>query len=196
MKNNFLQFINQLYDHQQIKNILRNLQERLKLNLNILLFCCWFARQGCRNLSKKELQNIINSIAPWHNQIIIALQKMYLDSKKVNNQAWQEHISSKITDTIFSAQQMEQVTIAETIARAPADRTSNQKIADACKSISAYCKELQIGLEQQDIEYIQQLLIYIFPDSNYDSLVSYWENFAGNKKQKAFSYLQPQLDEL
>jgi hypothetical protein len=195
MNNNFLEFVKQINLNETIKNILQNLQQRLKINSNIFLFCCWFAKQGCRSLNKKELQSIITTITPWHNQIIIALQKMYLDSKKVNQQVWQENISNKILDMEVTAQQMEQIMIHEAIAKASTERTATQKIADACKSISGYCKELQIALDQQDTKEIKQLLIYIFPESNYDALTSYWGN-STLKHQKAFSYLQQQLEDL
>ena len=194
--NNFTEFAMQLHGHTQIKNILYYLQTKIGMNINVLLFCCWFAHKGCRHLSKKDLQTIINSISPWHNQIVTELQKMLVVSNKINNPNWQKNVGSVILNSTHSAIQMEQIILTEIIDRLPVDRTPTQKIADACKSVSAYGKELKGGIDQEDAEAIKQLLMHVFPDTNHSNLNTYWGNLSLNKRNFAFSHLQLSFDEL
>jgi hypothetical protein len=194
--NNFTEFARQLYTNPQIKNILCHLQERLGMNANILLFCCFFAHKGCCHLNKKDLQNIINAISPWHNQIVTGLQKMLIASNKINDQAWQKSIGVTIANSVLLAMQMEQTILTEIIDRLPIDRSPAQKIADACKSVSNYSKELKGGIDQDDAQAIKQLLIHIFPDTNHTNLNTYWGNLSINKRDFAFSHLQLSFDEL
>jgi uncharacterized protein (TIGR02444 family) len=195
-RNNFSEFANQIHSNLQMKNILYHLQERLGMNVNVLLFCCWFACRGCRHLSKKDLQNVINAISPWHDQIVASLQKMLMVSNKINNSDWQKNISVMISDKILLAKQMEQVILAESIDRLPIERSSGQKIADACRSIATYSKELKIGMDQEDAEAIKRLLMHVFPDTDYTNLAAYWGSSLFNKRLPSFFYLQLPLNEL
>lgn len=201
-RNNFTEFANQLYSNQEIKNILCHLEERLGMNGNILLFCCFFAHKGCCHLSKKDLQNIINAISPWHNQIVLGLQKMHTTSDKISSHyegywsTWQKNIGVTIADTLLSAIQMEQIILTETIDRLPVDRSPAQKIADACKSLSNYSKELKKGIDQNDAQAIKQLLIHIFPDTDHSNLNTYWGNLSPYKRNSTSSHLQLSFDEL
>jgi uncharacterized protein (TIGR02444 family) len=194
--NNFSEFAEQIVNHPHMRTVLYHLQDRLGMNVNILLFCCWFAYKGCRHLSKKDLQSIANTISPWHNQIVTELQKMLVVSNRMNDQYWQTNVGAMILNAELLANQMEQTMLAEIIDRPPINRTSTQKIADACKSVSAYSKELKGGFDQEDAEAIKQLLIHIFPDTDYANLTTYWGNSSINKRHEAFSHLQLPLSEM
>lgn len=192
----FCAFVKQITSHEYTKSILLTLQQRLNLNINILLFCCWVGQTGRKQFNKKDIQNISTAITPWHEQVIAALKKL----RKLLRQKTQKPIDHNIYEFILEketiANQIEQLMLTDTIMRQSYQRSITQKFTDACKNVSIYCKESRAGMDQQDIEIIKQLLSLVFPTVGQEQISAYWgTSFIKNKKHKIPSYTQFELDE-
>lgn len=195
-EHHFCTFVKQIASQNHTKSILLNLQQRLKLNINILLFCCWVAQTGHKQFNKKDIQNVSTAILPWHEQIVLALKKL----RKYLQQNTTKPISHKISNLILEkeiiANQIEQLILADTIMRPSYRRSITQKFTDACKNITVYCKESRAGMDQQDIETIKQLLSQIFPTIDHKQISAHWgTSLTKNKKHNVPSYTQFELDE-
>ncbi|KPJ67405.1 MAG: hypothetical protein AMJ43_03865 [Coxiella sp. DG_40] len=191
----FCTFVKQVALQNHIKNILLNLQQRLKLNINILLFCCWVAQTGRKQFNKKDIQNISTAITPWHEQIVLTLKKLrkYLQQ---NTKPISHKISNIILEKEIIADQIEQLLLVDTIMRPSYRRSAIQKLIDACKNISVYCKESHHAMDQQDTELIKQLLSLVFPTLDRKQISTYWDtSFTKNKKHNLPSFTQFELDE-
>ena len=75
-KHPFCKFADRFYADSDAVVILADLEQRLAVNPNIILFCAWFAKTGQKQLNKKDIQNITSSILSWHEQIVFALKTL------------------------------------------------------------------------------------------------------------------------
>lgn len=195
--NPFCTFVKQLQAQPEVNNALLSLQQRLQLNINMLLFCCWIAEKGLKPLNKKELRDILAMIAPWHNQIVLALKKLRKRLPQQISKPTLHKISKLIIAKETLANQIEQMLLSDIMLKPVAKRTPEQRFADACKNITVYCKELPNGMDQQDTEAIKQLLCAIFPYIDAEQITAYWgKSFNKSKNYNPFLYTQSELDEL
>ncbi|WP_298626359.1 TIGR02444 family protein [uncultured Legionella sp.] len=64
----------QLYAHEEVKQLCITLQDCYEINVNIILWCCWFASvQG--ECSKELLSSILADNKPWHAQVTCQLRQ-------------------------------------------------------------------------------------------------------------------------
>jgi len=193
----FCTFIEQIQAQPLVNNALLSLQQRLQLNINVLLFCCWVAERGLKPLNKTELRDILLIISPWHNQIVLALKKLRKHLSQQVSKPTLYKISKLIMAKENAANQIEQMILSDIMLKPGANRTPEQRFADACKNITVYCKELPNGMDQQDTEAIKQLLTTIFPHIDTEQITAYWgKSFNKSKNYNPFLYTQTELDDL
>jgi uncharacterized protein (TIGR02444 family) len=193
----FCTFIKQIQAQPLVNNALLSLQQRLQLNINVLLFCCWVAERGLKPLNKTELRNILAIISPWHNQIVLALKKLRKHLQQQVSKPTLYKISKLIIAKEKMANQIEQMILSDIMLKPVTNRTPDQRFTDACKNITVYCKELPAGMDQQDTEAIKQLLMSIFPYIDSEQITAYWgRSFHKNKNCNPFLYTQTELDDL
>jgi uncharacterized protein (TIGR02444 family) len=193
----FCTFIKQIQAQPLVNNALLSLQQRLQLNINVLLFCCWVAERGLKPLNKTELRNILAIISPWHNQIVLALKKLRKHLQQQVSKPTLYKISKLIIAKEKMANQIEQMILSDIMLKPVTNRTPDQKFTDACKNITVYCKELPAGMDQQDTEAIKQLLMSIFPYIDTEQITAYWgRSFHKSKNYNPFLYSQTELNDL
>jgi uncharacterized protein (TIGR02444 family) len=195
-EHSFCIFVKQIASQNHTKSILLTLQQRLNLNINILLFCCWVAQTGRKQFNKKDIQNISLAILPWHEQVVAALKKLRIFLRQKTLKPINHKICEFILEKEIIANQIEQLMLTDAIMRPSYQRSITQKFTDACKNISTYCKESRAGMDQQDTEIIKQLLSLVFPTIDQKQISAYWgTSFTKNKKHNIPSYTQFELDE-
>ncbi len=62
-----------LYVRAGVTTACLDLQERLDLDVNLLLFCCWAGSQG-RTLSESEVEDLIAATSGWREQVVRPLR--------------------------------------------------------------------------------------------------------------------------
>ncbi len=193
----FCTFVKRLQAQPLVNNTLLSLQQRLQLNINVLLFCCWIAERGLKPLNKKELRDILAVISPWHNQIVLALKKLRKCLQQQVSKPTLHKISKLIIEKEITANHIEQMILNDIMLKSIAKRSPEQRFADACKNITVYCKELPNGMDHQDTEAIKQLLCAIFPYIDAEQITAYWgKSFNKSKNHNPFLYTQAELDDL
>ncbi len=72
-ENPFWAFSLTLYVREGVTAACLDLQERLDLDVNLLLFCCWAGSQG-RALSGAEIGNLIAATREWRDEVVRPLR--------------------------------------------------------------------------------------------------------------------------
>ena len=74
-----------LYTHEDVKQLCLTLQDCYDINVNMILWCCWYAsEQG--QFSPKLLNQILAYNAPWHDNVTRQLRqaRQWLRNKQQN----------------------------------------------------------------------------------------------------------------
>lgn len=152
----FCIFTDQIYSYAKARDLLCDLQRCLSLNPNIILFCCWIAKTGQKQLTKKDMRNLIEAVLSWHEQIVLALEKVRKSTEDTK-------IQKMILQSEIRANHLEQVMLSETIIKTRFIRSILQQSTDAYKNIDVYCKVMRVTIVPEDADMINNFLAIIFP---------------------------------
>lgn len=162
----FWSFSCQIYEH--TKDNLLALQNRYNLNVNMLLFCLWFAANNQGLLSKQDLKQLLTRIHTWHERIVTPLRNLRNGLHKAyDNADWAEPIRSEVLATELTAEQIEELLIVDAApkkAQRNRSRTFAQRATQACQNIITYCQVLYIHLDEVDCTCVSEILTTIFPE--------------------------------
>lgn len=169
----FWNFSVKIYRHKQIEESLITLQNERGLNVNVILFCCWYALCDQGRLSKSALKQILISIQPWHDGIVLPLRRIRRQLKTTTKPSLLE-IYREVSSHELVAEQVEQLIMIENVTyETKAVRTNFQKIIDICKNISTYCHLLQIFLDAKDCWHICTILVTLFSKIDQEDILRY-----------------------
>ncbi len=154
-EHDFCKFSEQLQANAEIMSIFTNIQKRLQLNPNLIVFCIWSVAIGHKRLTKHDMKNLIGAVLNWHEKITEALENLL--------QKAPEKIQANIAKTIKTANQQEQLMLAQAITKECFSRTSQQKFADAYKNIETCCLVMGVITNKKDMELVTDLLAHVFP---------------------------------
>jgi len=155
----FCKFATELYEQPKAKEILRDMQQRLGLNPNLIMFCCWVANNGQKQISKNEMHHIITVILPWHEYIVLNLRKT---RKKLSTN---NLFLDKLIEIETKANNSEQIMLTEMLIKSCHDRTMLQKFNDAYKNINMYFKTMRLTVYEQEANMITKLLELIWRET-------------------------------
>lgn len=160
----FWRYSLRLYGHENVKDACLNLQSRYDININILLFICYLAQTGRGQISKHELQTIIDELQPWHQGITQGLRNLRQLLKHIKDKDWANDLRKEILEDELTSEQLEQLLIGH-LYSAPIipRRPKSHKIHDCISNFHLYFTLLNIDLTEQDYALLQQLLNQAFP---------------------------------
>ena len=157
-------FADKLYADSNTSDILHTIRQRLELNLNIILFCCWSAKIGQKRLTKKDMRRTIANTLCWHEQIILPLHNMQQSLPAASESLPVNKISQSLLTIATNANHIEQIMLTETNLNMHHARDTSRQFTDAYNNIKVYCKELGIILTPDDNNIVTRLLAAIFPE--------------------------------
>ena len=73
--NPFWEFSKEVYQRRNVSGPCMALQDRLKLDVNMLLFCCWTGAKG-HQLSEQQVRDAMAATEVWQNQVVAALRRL------------------------------------------------------------------------------------------------------------------------
>lgn len=159
----FWQFSLRVYALPTVADGLLALQREWGLDINFLLYCCWFADTGYGRLTKTQLQQLLTTTHHWQVRVIAALRRLREQLK-----TWpQRQMIIKIRQAILAeellAEQIEQLMMVEVpFFEAPQNRTPQQRLTDACKNLAVYCRSCDILPRPDLIKHLYPLLGGVF----------------------------------
>lgn len=188
----FWHFSLQIHNHENAKDALIHLQNRHELNVNVLLFCSWYAASGQGYLPKPEIKRLLTAIHLWHERIILPLRTLRDCMKSTSAHPRIQGMCEEALSAELAAEHIEQLLIYDRMAAklSRQRRTPYQRATAACQNIANYCDILYTILDQADCEKISKLLSVIFPELHADiistlctQLLLQRQNAQQNKKQ-------------
>ncbi len=169
----FWKFSVKFYSEPTVEEALLTLQNERGLNINILLFCCWYALGDQGRLTKIELRQLLVNVQSWHDRIVLPLRRLRSQLKSAQAHPWPAIRAEVLKHELFS-EQIEQLILLEGVVfKAQSVRTSTQKVRDICKSIAAYCQTIQIFCDTKDCVLITQILQTLFPKIDQKNILRY-----------------------
>lgn len=169
----FWKFSVKFYREPFVEESLLTLQNERGLNINILLFCCWYALGDQGKLTRIELRQLLTSIQSWHDRIVVPLRRLRWQLKSKKIPPWSD-IREELLKQELLSEQIEQLILLENVVfKVRPVRTSTQKIKDICKSIDSYCQTMQIFCDTKDCELITQTLQTLFPKIDQKNILRY-----------------------
>lgn len=156
----FWRFITTIRAQETIRGALSQAELYPAIQINLLLFCCWFAQAGRGRLTKQDLLQLIAATTPWHERILKPLQ----DLPQHGAGLLPSHLQQNIAAEIELAEHIEQLLLADVpIKFARAARNPSQKLGDACRNIALYCRMQQVPVNVSLNEAFYILLAGVFP---------------------------------
>lgn len=170
----FWKFSVKFYREPSVEQCLLTLQNERGLNVNVILFCCWYALGDQGRLSKVDIKQILGSIHPWHDRVVVPLRRIRrLLKSKASNPTWCDLATEVLEQELF-AEQIEQLILLENIVfKTYSVKTSLQRVIDICKSMAAYCQAIQIMFDARDCELLTQILQTLFPKIDQKNILRY-----------------------
>ena len=149
-----------IYSHSGIEEACVCLQNKYQLNSNILLFCCWLARENYRGITNKDLETILQRISPWHSKIIEPLS--YLFRAIPHHHKFHEIslLRDLVAENILLAKKLEQTLMLQMIT--PFLEKENDKktkpINKALSNIFTYINNQHTSIHKTDLEKIHRIV--------------------------------------
>src|SRR5688572_7909660 len=103
----FWKFSIKIYGLPEVEQSLLTLQNERGLNINIILFCCWYSFGDQGRFNKQEIRQIVTNIQAWHDRIVLPLRRIRQQLKPVKESKWQMVRQEVLKQELF-AEQIEQ----------------------------------------------------------------------------------------
>lgn len=133
------------------------------IQINLLLYCCWFAQAGRGRLTKNDIQQLSEVMATWHHRILKPLRELLQRTNSSPSLTLPE-LQKNISAEIELADHIEQLFLADVpIKFNRTSRNPSQKLSDACKNIVLYCRLQQIPINETLCDAFYELLAAVFP---------------------------------
>ncbi|MFT3741267.1 MAG: TIGR02444 family protein [Gammaproteobacteria bacterium] len=160
----FWTFSCQVYAKTQ--NHLLSFQNRYDLNINVLLFCFWFAANNACVLAKHDLKVILTSIHVWHKRIVLPLRQLRSSIKRTEVSALSEILRPEVLEAELTAEYIEELLIVDAAPRKYSARHKSvqQRVVQACQNLLTYCQSVYVTLDDVDCQNIGFILHNVFPD--------------------------------
>lgn len=188
----FWHFVTRMHQQESTQSVLLQLQGYHEIQLNLLLFCCWFSYAGQGRLSRNDMQKLISSTTTWHQRIVNALNKLHLITRKSEIK---EVLNKPVFEYLQLAEQIEQLMLTDVNIRfVRLSRTPVQKLIDACKNICIFLKCYQVPTDPVLCELLCQLLSLLFPSIELKEVSKACQTYFLQESQRFFVQRKLLLD--
>jgi len=128
-----------IYGEPEVEQACLLMQDKLDVDINLLLTCLWMAVSGRGRLSLEELDDLEAQVAFWRDEIIIPLRQVRKRLKDVSRIGGQIHKSLKkaVSSCELDAEQVEQQMLEQALLHRHQDVESGaaRRLGDALQNI-------------------------------------------------------------
>ncbi len=158
-ENIFWDFSTKLYIRKDVKEACECLRHKYKLNINIIMFCCWAAEKGYEFFSVDHMAFIANHIHSWNHGIVEGLKSVY--AKLARHSIGDETtglVNSTLND-ILLAEKVEQWLILQAAEeKGMVDQSRQEATEIALRNIFNYINSQQVSLHTTDLEKVYRIV--------------------------------------
>jgi uncharacterized protein (TIGR02444 family) len=161
-ENPFWDFSLAVYGRQGVAPACIGLQDRLGVDVNVLLFCCFAACRRRKPLIESEIRRALDTVTPWQDGVVRPLRALRTDLKADPAgapRAAAESLRRHILAAELEAERVEQMLLFE-LFRESVGNTPPPSLARAVaeKNFSLYFKVLGLAIEESDRASLDVLL--------------------------------------
>ena len=112
--NPFWDFSIDFYGRDGVEERLLLLQEKLHVDVNLVLYCCWAGHIGAPFLTESNINNLLELIKDWQKLIVKPLRVLRSKLKNniiIKNNLWSDEVRKKIKLAELDAERLEQLII-------------------------------------------------------------------------------------
>lgn len=164
----FWNFSLEVYAAEGVARACLELQERRRLNVNVMLLCVWLGASGRGTLTVDRLKALLAEIEPWHSGVVVAARAM---RSRVRAGDWPtapaESVQAarrRIAEAELAAEHVEQLMLA---AHWPLpgdrDRPPHQRLRAAVGNLGVYAVCLGVTPDAKDRDSLLPLVAAAFP---------------------------------
>ncbi|MBL4905931.1 MAG: TIGR02444 family protein [Sneathiella sp.] len=163
-------FAIKLYSEDAVSEACLALQDRMKIDVNLLLFCVWVAASGRETLTEQELEEGIASASGWQSNVVDPLRAMrrYLRSPENNiDNRLASDLRRIISDSEIYSERLELQMLGKLIDRPVTSSFGGKECADAAaENLLSYMSRVTDRLEDEDRKDLLVIWQTAFPSAN------------------------------
>lgn len=158
------------------------LQNRHRLNVNVLLYCCWLAGEGAAPLSEEDFRRTEAAIGPWHEAVVAALRGIRDRLKAgVTGAAGGEAaaLRRRVLEVELEAERVEQRLLIQARSPGPVMVPAPRRAGTAAANVHAYLAARRVTPAAEDWRHLSVLLARAFPQLGVDAAQDLMRDFRG-----------------
>ena len=145
-----------LYTQEDIKQLCITLQDNYDANVNIVLWCCWYASE-LGQFSQEFLNQILASNAPWHDHVTRQLRqaRQWLRNNQQNKLVQpfrQQILQLEITSEAFQQKQLYELSVNQ-------NKTAQNSVNAAHSNLQMYFNSLTARISEHHWQLIKMNLL-------------------------------------
>lgn len=163
LANPFWDYSLEVYQREAVAKACLALQDRLQLDVNLLLFCCWTGEHG-HQLSEEQVRRCLKATGEWQREILAPLRGLRgrLKGDLEVPVERRQSLRAKLRDLELDAERIEQDVLFETVTLSPAAERGAEV---AALNLSTYLLAAGIDLSEEDLELLGGLLDAAFAEA-------------------------------
>lgn len=152
------------------------LQEKHRIDVNILLFCCWLGASGRGAMTNEETARMMEAVGPWNDGVVRALRAVRGRMKGGMPPAppdLSDPLRRSIAEIEIDCEHVEQLVLAAAVDRAAAGAVApEQAAADAVANIGGYLTALGARFDADDRAPLATILRPAFKEAREDRIAA------------------------
>jgi uncharacterized protein (TIGR02444 family) len=161
-KSAFWDFTLQVYGREGVSPAVIALQDTHRLDVDILLFCCWTGSTGRGPLGAAAIARAKTVADPWQAEVVNVLRtirRRIKDGFEGVPAGLPDALRKQILTQEIDAERLEQIMLEATVTAAPdPSRPVEARAANAAASLAAYLKACGVSAGEGDIAHLATLL--------------------------------------
>jgi uncharacterized protein (TIGR02444 family) len=150
-KHPFWDFAIKVYGAQGVSGACLEVQERLGVDVNVLLFCLWVGESGRGALTPNQLAHARDSVGRWHESVVKKMREVrraLKDDTFGAPRALSDELRRGIQAREIDAEHVEQLVLAASVDALAADtaRPAEARGEDAVANVGTYLAQLNASL--------------------------------------------------
>lgn len=164
-------FANKLYSVDAVSKSCLALQDRLAIDVNLLLFCIWVAASGRQTLTQEELETGIASSSEWQSNVVTPLRGLrhYLKTPEPNiDTRLAGDLRRVIADSEIYTERLELQMLGNLVKRPATSSFGVQECADAAaENLMSYLSQVDEAISSEDRADLLTIWQKAFPGANH-----------------------------
>ena len=154
----FYNFASTFFQNSEIEDACLSLYEKYHVNANVLMFCCWLARENYQRLTTEQIQMILYRIERWCDKVFQPLINLSYRLFPFRQTVKFSKPYQLVQECVNNAAQVERSLILESLNYL--EKQSGKEVSNtnfALGNIFRYLEALQISLHKNDLEKIYRI---------------------------------------